>query len=138
MRNAERRGGKSGLVIVLAEDDPDLRAIYSAALACDGHEVHHAADGGAAIELVEQLSPDLLLLDLWMPILNGLEVLEALRAQPHLSLRTIVLTNHPEADARLEGFALGAEDSWTKNLSLDELRRRIRVFAEASAPDSQF
>ena len=64
--------------IVLAEDDSDLRAIYAQDLREAGHVVWEAEDGGQALALVRARSPELLLLDIWMPILNGLEVLERL------------------------------------------------------------
>ncbi len=134
MRILDGRAEELALTIVLAEDDADLRAIYSAALRLDGHQVHHAGDGGSALELLERVEPDLLLLDLWMPVLNGLEVLEILRRRGQTRFRTIVLSNYADADARLEGFALGAEDTWTKDLSLDELRRRVRSIWEDPAP----
>ena len=64
--------------IVLAEDDADLRALYAECLRREGHVVLEACDGGEAVSLVRAHSPGLLLLDIWMPILNGLEVLEHL------------------------------------------------------------
>ena len=78
-------------------------------------------------------SPGLLLLDIWMPILNGLEVLEHLgRSSEAVGLKIIVLSNLSDADTRLEGFALGVEDYWTKDLSLAELCLRIQRLLELS------
>ena len=65
--------------IVLAEDDADLRALYAEWLRRAGHRVWEAADGGEAVAQVRACRPDLLLLDIWMPVLNGLEVLEYLK-----------------------------------------------------------
>ena len=64
--------------IVLAEDDADLRALYASGCAGAGHCVWEAADGGEALAQVRANRPDLLLLDVWMPVMNGLEVLENL------------------------------------------------------------
>lgn len=113
--------------IVLAEDDADLRALYAECLRREGHVVLEACDGGEAISLVTRHSPALLLLDIWMPILNGLEVLEHLgRTSEAIGLKVIVLSNLSDADTRLEGFALGVDDYWTKDLSLMELCARIQ------------
>ncbi len=74
---------------------------------------------------VARLPGALLLLDIWMPILNGLEVLEHLgRTSQAIGLKIILISNLSDADTRLEGFALGVDDYWTKDLSLMELCAR--------------
>jgi DNA-binding response OmpR family regulator len=113
--------------IVLAEDEADLRALYAECLRREGHVVWEASDGAEALALVRAHAPDLLLLDIWMPILNGLEVLEHLgRSSEAMGLKVIVLSHLGDADTRLEGFALGVVDYWTKDLSLAELCARVR------------
>jgi DNA-binding response OmpR family regulator len=113
-------------IIVLAEDDPNLRALYAEWLRRAGHRVWEAADGAEAVAQVRACRPDLLLLDIWMPILNGLEVLEQLRGTSEaVGLKVVVLSHQGDADTRLEGFALGVSDYWTKDLSLAELSSRI-------------
>ncbi len=112
--------------IVVAEDDAELRGLYARLLRQAGHKVWEAADGAEALAAVDSYRPDLLLLDIWMPILNGLEVLERLRcAPPSVSLKVVVLSHQGDSDTRLEGFALGVADYWTKDLSLAELSDRI-------------
>jgi DNA-binding response OmpR family regulator len=112
--------------IVLAEDDADLRGLYAACLRRAGHEVLEAADGAEALSLVRAHAPQLLLLDIWMPILNGLEVLEHLGGTSEsVGLKVVVLSHLSDADTRLEGFALGVDDYWTKDLSLVDLCARI-------------
>lgn len=112
--------------VVLADDDDDLRAIYGTALKAAGHEVWEAPDGKAAIDLVRAQHPDLLLLDLWMPTLNGFEVLDALRHDPSgVRLRTVVISNLADADARLEAFEGGVSEYLVKGLSLDAFLRRV-------------
>ncbi len=69
--------------IVLAEDDADLRVLCAQWLRRAGHRVWEAADGAEALSAVMAHRPDLLLLDIWMPILNGLEVLEHLSRAEH-------------------------------------------------------
>jgi CheY-like chemotaxis protein len=121
-----------GATIVLAEDESDLRALYAECLRRSGHVVWEAADGGEATAMVRAHNPDLLLLDLWMPVLNGLEVLEQIRDEPGaVGLKVVMLTHSRDADTRLEGFALGASAYWTKDLSLGELSSKIESMLDA-------
>jgi CheY-like chemotaxis protein len=114
--------GKAPATIVLAEDEPDLRALYADCLRRSGYIVWEAADGGEALRLVRAHTPDLLLLDIWMPVLNGLEVLEQIGKSPEaIGVRVVVLSHVNDADTRLEGFALGVDDYWTKDMTLEEL-----------------
>jgi len=120
-------GDKGTATIVLAEDDAGLRALYAGCLRRDGHVVLEAADGGEALGLVRSHAPELLLLDIWMPVLNGLEVLEYLgRSAESVGLKIVVLSHLDDSDTRLEGLALGAHDYWTKDLSLVDLSMRIQ------------
>jgi DNA-binding response OmpR family regulator len=121
-----------GVVIVLADDEPELRAIYSACLRAAGHVVWEACDGEEAIRLVIARRPSLLILDVWMPRVNGFEVLERLRQESHSSnLRVVMLSNLGDSDTRLEGFAVGVADYWIKGLSLADLQRRVeRLMAD--------
>jgi DNA-binding response OmpR family regulator len=123
----DERPGKVATTIVLAEDDADLRALLAECLRRDGHVVWEARDGGEAVTMVREHAPGLLLLDIWMPILNGLEVLEHLgRTSEAMGVKVVVLSHLSDADTRLEGFALGVDDYWTKDLSLVELCARIQ------------
>ncbi len=119
--------------IVLAEDDADLRAIYAECLRREGYQVWEAGDGGVALELVRAHAPQLLIVDFWMPIMNGFEVLEHLTDSPQaVGMKVVVLTHQDDADTRLEGFALGIQDYWTKDHSLDTLCRRVHEILETS------
>ncbi|WP_165071659.1 response regulator transcription factor [Paludisphaera rhizosphaerae] len=120
-----------GAIIVLAEDEPDLRALYAECLRRLGYVVWEAADGVEATDQVRTHRPDVLLLDHWMPVLNGLEVLEQLRdAREAIGLKVVMLTHQRDAETRLEGFALGASAYWTKDLSLAELGARIQALLD--------
>lgn len=123
--------GKVKAAIVLAEDDADLRRILAECLRREGHLVWEACDGGEAVNLVRTHAPALLLLDIWMPVLNGLEVLEHLgRTSEAVGVKVVVLSNLGDADTRLEGFALGVADYWTKDLSLVEFCERVQHLLE--------
>ena len=122
-----------GASIVLADDEPDLRAVYAEVLRREGHEVREAADGREALALVAAHQPDLLILDVWMPVVNGFEVLEKLRHDPlATTLKVVMLSSLGDADTRFEGFSAGVEDYWVKDLSLDEFRDRIRQVLQAA------
>ncbi len=133
MNTTDNLTDPEALTIVLAEDDPGLSALYATTLGYDGHRVHPATDGARAIELVDAVAPDLLILDLWMPVLNGLEVLEFLRGRGGFRFKVVILSNHSDADKRLEGFALGIDDYWTKDLTLMDLRERVRGLSRGIA-----
>jgi DNA-binding response OmpR family regulator len=111
-----------GAVIVLADDEPDLRSVYATCLRDGGYEVWEASDGAEALVLVARHRPALLILDVWMPNLNGFEVLELLRDDPLSSnLKVVMLSNLGDSDTRLEGFSAGVADYWIKGLSLSDL-----------------
>ena len=119
--------GKVTTTIVLAEDEAGLRSVLAECLRREGHIVWEASDGGEAVSLVRAHLPGLLLLDIWMPVLNGLEVLEHLgRTAEAVGMKVVVLSQLGDADTRLEGFALGVDDYWTKDFSLVELCARIQ------------
>jgi DNA-binding response OmpR family regulator len=122
-------------IIVLADDEPDLRSIYAACLRNEGYEVWEASDGREALDLVEAHHPALLLLDVWMPALNGLEVVEQLRNDPLSGLtRVVMLSNLGDSDTRLEGFSAGVADYWVKGLSLGELCHRVKQLVSEPHP----
>ncbi len=97
------------LNILLTEDDPIVAELYRLRLETDGHVVHLAADGVAALEEVDRSRPDLILLDIRMPKLTGVAVLEALRANPeNTDLPVVMLTNYSDPNLVERCLALGA------------------------------
>jgi DNA-binding response OmpR family regulator len=126
-----------GAIIVLADDEPDLRSIYAACLRNEGYEVWEAADGREALHLVAAHHPSLMILDVWMPELNGLEVVEHLRNDPlACQMRVVMLSNLGDSDTRLEGFSAGVVDYWVKTLSLGELCQRVKRLVNEPCSDS--
>ncbi len=128
-------------IIVLADDEPDLRMVYGTYLRAVGYEVWEASDGVEAVSLVLEKRPCLLLLDVWMPKLNGFEVLERLRRESSATnVKVVMLSNLADSDTRLEGFAVGVADYWLKSSSLPELQDRLAALLNQSgaelSPDS--
>jgi len=122
--------------ILLAEDDRFLRRACETKLRQRGFEVRVAVDGEEVLTLVRQHVPDLLLLDLLMPKLDGLGVLEALRADDATRhCRVVVLSNSSRELEVRKAATLGVLDYWIKsNLSLQEICDRVeRLTTEASA-----
>ncbi|MEM1128203.1 MAG: response regulator transcription factor [Bacteroidota bacterium] len=126
--------------ILLVEDDPDLSRLVAGRLEEHGFTVTHAADGRTALDLAAETPPDLVLLDLMIPEIDGLEVCRRLRATQPL-LYIIMLTARADELDRVVGLEVGADDYVTKPFSLQEVVarvraafRRLRLTAEQAAP----
>ncbi|MGD0901471.1 MAG: response regulator transcription factor [Terracidiphilus sp.] len=112
--------------LLIAEDDKALGLFLSRGLEADGHRVRLACDGGAAVEAFRQEMPDLTILDLNMPVKDGEQVLEEVRALD-ADLPVLVLTARQEVDTRVRCLDRGADDLMIKPFSLHELRARCRA-----------
>lgn len=112
--------------ILLVEDDAELRALVEGRLRESGYNVRTAATGTEALERVEEQVPNLVLLDVMLPELDGLEVCRRLRAQ-HPLLYIIMLTARADELDRVVGLEVGADDYVTKPFSLQELVARVRA-----------
>ena len=112
--------------LLIAEDDQALGLFLSRGLEADGHRVRLAHDGGAAVEAFRQDKPDLTILDLNMPVMDGEHVLESIRAMD-ADLPVLVLTARQEVETRVRCLDRGADDLMLKPFSLHELRARCRA-----------
>lgn len=112
--------------LLVAEDDKALGLFLSRGLEQDGHRVRLATDGAAAVEAFQQDLPDLTILDLNMPIKDGEQVLDEIRAM-NADLPVLVLTARTEVETRIHCLDHGADDMMIKPFSLHELRARCRV-----------
>ena len=112
--------------LLIAEDDRALGLFLSRGLEADGHRVRLAYDGAAAVEAFRQDLPDLTILDLNMPVKDGEQVLEEVRALD-LDLPVLVLTARQEVDTRVRCLDREADDLMIKPFSLHELRARCRA-----------
>ncbi|WP_457653483.1 response regulator [Rhodocaloribacter sp.] len=112
--------------ILLVEDDAQLNDLVAGRLRESGYEVATAVTGTAALERVAERVPDLILLDVMLPELDGLEVCRRLRAR-HPLLYIIMLTARADEMDRVVGLEVGADDYVTKPFSLQELVARVRA-----------
>jgi OmpR family response regulator RpaB len=120
------------LKILIADDEDNIRRILTTRLAMQGHEVVEAANGVEALELFRTQEPELVVLDVMMPELDGFAVLERIRAQSEVPI--ILLTALGDVADRVTGLQLGADDYMVKPFSPKELEARIRcVMRRATA-----
>lgn len=114
------------LKVLVVDDDPTVRDVLTTLLGFDGFEVAAAPDGPTALQLAKTLDPDIVLLDVVMPGLNGLEVCRALRdGSP--ATRIVMLTGRGTAEDELDGVAAGAHAYLRKPFSPLELLEAMGV-----------
>ncbi len=114
--------------VLVVEDDPDISELIAHYLTRAGHDVDRLAHGGEAPRRVRETPPDLIVLDLMLPGLDGLMVCQALRADPATAaIPIIMLTARGEEADRVTGLELGADDYVTKPFSPKELVARVRA-----------
>ena len=114
--------------VLVVEDEPDIRSLIVLNLTRDGFRCRTAATGSEALRAVKASLPDLLILDLMLPELNGLEVCRRLRQEPvSASLPIIMLTAKTDEVDRVLGLELGADDYVAKPFSPKELVARVRA-----------
>ncbi len=112
--------------ILVVDDEPAVREALDRALRLDGYGVVLAEDGDVALKAMAQLPPDLVVLDVLMPGLDGLEVCRLLRAGGN-DLPILMLTARDAVADRVAGLDAGADDYLVKPFALEELRARIRA-----------
>ena len=117
--------------ILVVDDDPTISEVVARYLEREGYDVEIASDGEEALELGKSGSPDLVVLDLMLPKIDGLEVFRLLRAQE--SVPIIMLTAKGEETDKLVGLSLGADDYITKGFSPRELVARVKAVLRRSA-----
>ncbi len=123
--------------ILVVDDDPTLQRTLRINLRARGHEVLVAGTGRQAVELFVSDEPELVILDLGLPDLDGVEVLRRLRQRSVVPV--VVLSARQEADDKVEALDEGADDYVSKPFSMDELMARVRaalrrMTTEADAP----
>ena len=111
--------------ILAADDDPQILRLVTRNLQFEGYEVIGVSDGQAALEQIEAHSPDLVLLDVMMPRMDGFTVTQQVREFSAVPI--IILTARGEDADKIRGLDLGADDYLTKPFSVEELLARVRA-----------
>ena len=114
------------LRVLVVDDEPPIRRFLRTSLTAQGYDVTEAEDGARALEEMRRRPPDLLVLDLGLPVLDGLEVIRRLRGDG-ITAPIIVLSSRADEAGKVEALDLGADDYVTKPFGMDELLARIRT-----------
>lgn len=131
-RNA-RESGLEKQRILIADDERDIRSVLRTRLELEGFNVIEACDGAEAVRMAQDESPDLIVLDVMMPLLDGVEVCDRLRASfTTRHIPVIMVTAKAAANDRLSGLKKGANDYITKPFDQAELMQRVRNALEWS------
>jgi DNA-binding response OmpR family regulator len=125
--------------VLVVEDEQDIAGLMKHTLERDGDtNVDIVATGDAALKAVSERAPDLIILDLNLPVLGGLEVCRILRSRPATSrVPIIMVTARTSEGDRVTGLDIGADDYITKPFSLRELSARVRAALRRGRPDDQ-
>ena len=116
--------------VLIVEDDPNIRELLQLYLEKDGYAVTLAADGGQGLEKFRAIKPNLVLLDVMMPVMDGWAVCKAIRAEGNTPV--IMLTAKGETDDKVTGLKAGADDYITKPFEMKELLARIEAVLRRS------
>ncbi|KQX67037.1 response regulator transcription factor [Angustibacter sp. Root456] len=112
--------------LLVVEDEPNIRELLSTSLRFAGFEVHTAGDGQTALRLAESTRPDLLVLDVMLPDMDGFSVTRRLRDQGR-QVPVVFLTARDDTHDKVTGLTVGGDDYVTKPFSLEEVVARIRA-----------
>jgi len=119
--------------VLVVDDDATLRSALGIGLRAAGHDVLVAADGRTALQAVREDRPDIVVLDLGLPDLSGIEVLRSLRGWS--TTPVVVLSARAESTEKVEALDLGADDYVTKPFGMEELLARIRAAGRRAGSD---
>jgi two-component system response regulator MprA len=112
--------------ILVVDDDTPIRRMLDRTLSAEGYDVRGAADGGTALAAIERSAPDLVVLDVAMPGLDGIAVCRRLRAKG-MTIPILLLTARDSVDDRVAGLDAGADDYLVKPFAPEELSARLRA-----------
>lgn len=119
--------------ILIADDEPHIRKLVSFTLGNRGYEVVEASDGGEAVRLAGEVEPDLVLLDVMMPVMTGYDALRALKADPATAdIPVVMLSAKSQKTEVEEGLACGAREYICKPFTPKDLVARVAELLETS------
>jgi two-component system KDP operon response regulator KdpE len=121
----------AGATVLVVEDDAETRAVLARELGSRGYRIQEAADGAAALARWEAARPDVVLLDLGLPDMDGLEVIRRIRRDAMTPI--VILSGRYAEREKVEALDRGADDYVTKPFGLDELHARLRVALRRAA-----
>ncbi len=121
----------SGSRILVVDDEPNITDLVAMALRYEGFDVETAGTGGAALKAVDAFRPELIILDVMLPDLDGFAVTERLQAA-RSKVPVLFLTARDAVEDKVRGLTLGGDDYVTKPFSLEELVARVRVLLRRS------
>lgn len=120
--------------ILIIEDDPGILKFVKRGLAYEGYKVHTAEDGDQGLEIARQETVDLVILDLMLPGIDGLEVCQQLREDGDVPI--LILTAKDKTSDRVTGLDMGADDYMVKPFEFKELMARIRALLRRTKQDT--
>jgi DNA-binding response OmpR family regulator len=121
--------------VLVADDDPDMLTILRVNLEAEGYSVDAASDGQAAWGMARELQPDMVVLDVMMPYIDGIDVLSRIKSDPDTCDIPVVLLTAKSSDEDIwEGWRSGADYYLTKPFQLDELLHFIEYLGTQSKP----
>jgi len=121
---------------VVVDDEPNIRELLATSLRFAGFEVHAAGDGATALRLVRQVDPDLVVLDVMLPDMDGFTLTRRLREKGH-HVPVVFLTARDDTSDKVTGLTVGGDDYVTKPFSLEEVVARIRAVLRRTRPGEE-
>jgi DNA-binding response OmpR family regulator len=122
-------------LVLVADDEEDIRVLVAMRLEQAGYEVAEALDGDQALRLAEELGPDLAVLDVMMPGLDGYQVAEGMQTSDRTrDIPVIMLTAMAGEEDAMRGFEVGAAEYMTKPFNLQRLTSRVQSVLRGSPP----
>jgi two-component system KDP operon response regulator KdpE len=116
----------SPIRILVVDDEPAIRRLLKTSLTTHGYDVSEAAGGKAALAAIRQQRPELIVLDLGLPDIDGIDLIRSLRADG-ISIPIVVLSSRSDEPGKVQALDLGADDYVTKPFGIDELLARVRA-----------
>ena len=111
--------------ILIVDDEKNIVSSLTSILSDEGYEVSMAGDGVEALELIQKDPPDLVILDIWLPGMDGIEVLKTLKSY-NLGVEVLIMSGHGTIDTAVKATKLGAQDFIEKPFSLDRITESIQ------------